>query len=117
MKDEDSTKVNIDTKLDFTILDNENLQIVTSHQSALNDVVAAHQVEVIRLKDDGIRQALVKLGWTPPGMAPRASTRTTRAACRGSSTTCASSLAQPTASASRTQHAAPPPSGQPRPRR
>lgn len=70
MKDEDSTKVKIDTKIDFTILDNENLQIVTSHQSALNDIVAARQVEVMRLKDEGIRQALVKLGWTPPGMAP-----------------------------------------------
>lgn len=70
MKDEDSTKVKIETKIDFTILDNENLQIVTSHQSAFNDVVAARQVEVMRLKDEGIRQALVKLGWTPPWMAP-----------------------------------------------
>ena len=72
MKDEDSTKVKIDTKIDFTILDNENLQIVTSHQSAFNDVVAAHQVEVMRLKDEGVRQALLKMGWTPPGqmMAP-----------------------------------------------
>lgn len=70
MKDEDSTKVKIDTKIDFTILDNENLQIVTSHQGAFNDIVAAHQVEVMRLKDEGVRQALVKLGWTPPGMAP-----------------------------------------------
>lgn len=71
MKDEDSTKVKIDTKIDFTILDNENLQIVTSHQGAFNDIVSARQVEVMRLKDEGIRQALVKLGWTPPGMAPR----------------------------------------------
>ena len=70
MKDEDSTKVKIDTKIDFTILDKENLQIVTSHQSALNDVVAAHQVEVVRLRDEGIRQALLKMGWKPPGMAP-----------------------------------------------
>lgn len=70
MKDEDSTKVKIDTKIDFTILDSENLQIVTSHQGAFNDIVAAHQVEVMRLKDESIRQALVKLGWTPPGMAP-----------------------------------------------
>lgn len=70
MKDEDSTKVKIDTKIDFTILDNENLQIVTSHQGAFNDIVSARQVEVMRLKDEGIRQALVKLGWTPPGMAP-----------------------------------------------
>lgn len=70
MKDEDSTKVKIETKIDFTILDNENLQIVTSHQSAFNDIVAARQVEVMRLKDEGIRQALVKLGWTPPWVAP-----------------------------------------------
>ena len=70
MKDEDSTKVKIETKIDFTILDNENLQIVTSHQSAFNDIVSARQVEVMRLKDEGIRKALVKLGWTPPGMAP-----------------------------------------------
>lgn len=70
MKDEDSTKVKIETNIDFTILDNENLQIVTSHQGVFNDIVAARQVEVMRLRDEGIRQALVKLGWTPPWMAP-----------------------------------------------
>lgn len=60
-------KENTDYKLDFNVsTEIQGDDIHTKIDMVMNGVIADTQRQIIKTKDAQVREALVKLGWTPP---------------------------------------------------
>ena len=56
----------IETKLEFSV-DREQEQIkIEKYQTLLNGTWYLMSTEILNLKEEKIREALISLGWTPP---------------------------------------------------
>ena len=56
-------KVEVDSSLDY---DREELHLRTSITDNMDNLTQKITHEVVQLKDKAVREALIKLGWTPP---------------------------------------------------
>ena len=50
----------------ITKFNTDHIQQDVMYEDALGNVTQMAATQIVKLQDEGVRQALIKLGWTPP---------------------------------------------------
>jgi hypothetical protein len=61
--------MNINYKVDTNILENGDIEQITSMQALINDKAEIITRQLVHMRDAGVRDALIQLGWAPPEVA------------------------------------------------